>query len=232
MKFKEGDFVKPISKAVLVLVAVLLVSAGASAATLVVNCTPVSGPTELAANIACPQFNLLGQTLSNISICVQGGISGTITLTNGDNAPHGTNSGTTSTNFSFGALTGFTFINPIFSASFTTGNRALAANQTLTVPGLASTPISTGTLGGDTTSFAPYTGGGSFNIPVATDTMFSSSGGGGFFSANQASNANATATVTYTYGPTVTTPEPATLSLLGLGLLGCGFMIRRFSIGK
>src|SRR5436309_1127786 len=195
----------------------LMFSGIASASTLVVNCSSVSGPTELsAAAILCPQFNLAGQTLSNISIGVSGGISGSITLTNGDNAPQ-TGSGTTTTGFSFGALTGFTFVNPIFTSSFTSGTRTLNAGQTLTISGLASTPISTGSLGNDTTSFAPYTGAGNFTIPVSTSTTFSFSGTGGFFSASQASNANATAVVTYTYAPTTSgVPEPATLSLLGL----------------
>ncbi len=202
------------------LVALFLFAGVGSAATLVVNCGTVSGPTELAAAaVLCPQFNLAGQTLSNISINVSGGISGSITLTNGDDAAH-TGTGTTSTDFSFGGLTGFSFVNPIFSASFTTGVRALNAGQTLTVAGLTSTPISTGTLGGDTTSFAPYTGAGNFTVPVSTSTLFTSAGGGGFFMAAQASSANATAQVTYTYAPTqVAAPEPLSMFLLGTGLV-------------
>src|SRR5262249_15200847 len=95
------------------LISILMLSGVASAATLVVNCGTVSGPTELtAAAILCPQFNLLGQVISNIQIAVSGGITGSITLTNGDNVPQ-TGSGTTTTGFSFGALTGFTFVNPI-----------------------------------------------------------------------------------------------------------------------
>ena len=53
----------------------------ASASTLIESCS-VSGPTELSTTFACAQFNLGGQTVSDISIAVSGGISGSITLTN------------------------------------------------------------------------------------------------------------------------------------------------------
>src|SRR5713101_3822525 len=185
---------KRLGKRLFAILPILLVAGAASANTLIVNCSPVSGPTELvSADITCGQFGLgAGFTVSNISIAVSGGINGTITLTNGDVNPH-SGSGTTSTDFNFAGLTGFTFVNPIFSASFTTGSRALAAGQTLVVPGLASTPTSTGSLGGDNTSFAPYTGGGFFDIFVSTSTLFSSGGTGGAFSSAQSSNANGTA---------------------------------------
>lgn len=191
---------------------------------LVTNCGTVSGPTELAASLLCPQFNL-GGTLSNISISVSGGITGSITLTNGDTATQ-TGSGTTTTSFSFGALNGFTFVNPIFPASFTSGTRTLSAGQTLTISGLSGS--GSGSLGNDTTSFAAYTGAGNFTIPVSTSTFFSAGGTGGFFQAAQASNANATAVVTYTFDPEISAvPEPTTMSLLGLSLLGLGFAYRK-----
>lgn len=205
----------------------LMFTHNASASTLVVNCGTVSGPTELAAAaILCPQFNLLGQSLSNISIAVSGGITGSITLTNGDNVAQ-SGSGTSTTSFNFGALSGFTFVNSIFSASYTTGIQPLSAGQTLTVSGLSGT--GSGSLGSDTTSFAPYTGGGNFTVPVSTSTFFSSGGTGGAFQAAQSTSANATAVVTFTYAPTGSSvPEPVTLSLVGFGLVGLGFVRHKF----
>ncbi len=221
---------KRFGKICIVALPVLMFSSMASAGILIVNCSTVSGPTELtAAAILCPQFNLAGQTLSNISIAVSGGITGSITLTNGDNTTQ-TGSGTTTTSFNFGALSGFTFVNPIFSPSFTTGVRTLTAGQTLTVSGLSGS--GNGTLGNDTTSFGAYTGASNFTIPVSTSTFFSSGGTGGFFQAAQASNANATGVVTYTYDAVQGIPEPTTMSVLGLGLLGFGLLARKFNARK
>jgi hypothetical protein len=217
---------KRFGKYCLVLLAALMFSGTASASLLVVNCGTVSGPTELvSAAILCPQFSLLGQTLSNIQITVSGGITGSITLTNGDVATQ-TGTGTTTTSFNFGALSGFTFVNPIFPASFTTGTRTIAGNTTLTVSGLSGS--GGGALGNDTTIFAPYRGGGNFSILTTTSTFFSAGGTGGAFMAAQSNSANATAVVTYTYSPTTTIPEPTAMSLLGLGLVGFGFLARKF----
>ena len=184
-------------------VAFLLCSFGvASANTLVVNCTIVSGPTELNANVLCPQFNVAG-TLQSVQITVSGSITGSITLTNNASTTQ-TGSGTTSSSFNVGALTGFSFVNPVFSASYTTGTRTLSAGQTLTVVGLSAS--GSGDLGTNSSSLAPYTGAGNFNIGVSTATLFSAQGSGGFFMGSEAENASATAVVTYTFLPPTNTP--------------------------
>lgn len=198
----------------------------ASASTLVVFCSTVIGPTELTgAAIICPQFNVGGSTLSDIAIAVNGGINGSISLTNGSSSTQ-TGSAALTTNFSFGGLSGFTFVNPIFSASYGTGLQTLSAGETRTMTGLADSSV--GSLGGNTTTFAPYTGAGTFNILVSTSSFFSAGGTGGSFSAGQSSTANATATVTYTYDTSaVPVPEPTTVTMLGLGLLAIGLKARK-----
>src|SRR5437879_3673224 len=85
----------------------------ASASTLIVNCGTVSGPTELTSgSVLCPQINLAGTTLTSISITISGTISGSISLTNGGTTTT-TGVGTTTSQFSVAALSGFSFVNPI-----------------------------------------------------------------------------------------------------------------------
>lgn len=208
--------------ALLLAIGLLLIAGGtASAGVIVVNCSVVSSPTELAASIVCPQFS--GSGLLSIGISVTGGINGSITLTN--NATTSQNvSGTTNSSFFVDPLAGFSFVSPLFSASYSTGVVNLLAGQTSTFAGLSGT--GGGSLGINNTTFAPYTGAGTFNIGVSTLSGLAILGGGGQVASAQTTNANGTAVVTYTFGDT-TVPEPATMGMLGAGLLALGFAAKR-----
>jgi hypothetical protein len=200
----------------------LMFSGAASASILTVNCSTIGSPTELSGVVVCPQFNLFG--LQSLHITVTGGITGSITLTN-NNTSTQTVAGTTSSRLSVGALPGFSFVNPLFTASFTTGSQSLLAGQAVTFAGLSGS--GGGDLGTDSTILAPYIGAGNFNVGLSTLTNLSVTGGGGQVASSQSTNATGSVVVVYTYTES-TVPEPTTISLIGLGLLGFSLVTRKF----
>jgi hypothetical protein len=197
-----------------------------SATPLVVSCTPVSGPTELNDNIACPQFSTGLGALISIEITVTGSISGSLTLTNNTATVQRTNATTTS-QMNVGSLAGFSFVDPIFVASFTTGLQSLNAGQTVAFTGL--TGGGSASLGTNTSILAPYTGLGTFDIPISTLSGFNLVGGGGHIGSLQTTSGTANAVVTYNYQPQndTGTPEPASMALVGGGLLALGWTAKR-----
>jgi PEP-CTERM motif len=198
---------------------------GVSAATLELSCTNTGvTKTELDGNIACPSFNLAGQVLSSIEIDLTGTVdsSSLLSLTN-NAATTQTASAKTLSDFFVQTVagkgpgnapnSGFTWANPVFTVQADTGSVTLSSGQSksFNVSG-----TQTGTLGIDTTQFAPYIGPNPFDIHATTITGLSVTGGGGQIVAAQATNVTLTGKVIYTYLPV---PEPATVSLIAVGIV-------------
>jgi hypothetical protein len=94
-------------------------------------------------------------------------------------------------------------------------------------------PTGTGALGVDGiiksivgSDLLNYTGAGTFTLGGNTKTFESFSGGGGNIGANIDTTAEFSAEIDYTYTVPSGTPEPATMALVGGGLLGLGFLGR------
>jgi hypothetical protein len=79
---------------------------------------------------------------------------------------------------------------------------------------------------------ANYTGATSFTLGGSTKSLTTFAGGGGNIDTTQATTAQFSAEVDYTYTVPSGTPEPATMALVGGGLLGLGFLGRFRRKGK
>ena len=120
---------------------------------------------------------------------------------------------------------------PITIAGGATNNLgSVTVNNTDAAFGLPSATI-LGVLGvvKNGTSIVNYSinGAGTFTISGATLNLITFSGAGGNITATQGSSASFQAAVEYTYTVPSTTPEPATMALVGGGLVACGFLRRR-----
>jgi hypothetical protein len=220
---RQGDVMKTVVAGMLT---TFLFAGSASALTLgPLNCVGVPpvgmAPTELSANISCPQFNIVG-TLTSVTVNLTGSLEGTITLKN-ETAQTQNGSAATQVLFNFGPLAGFVISNPFLTVTGSTGLISVPPSATSVFPvgGSQSASMTTNL------SLGSYIGAGMFDIPVTTNTFLLLSFGGGNVTATQLTTAAANATVTYEYESTTTVPEPATLTLLGVGLLSASLRRRR-----
>jgi hypothetical protein len=206
-----------------------LVSMGgiASATSTLVSCTTTfTGPTELNVSLSCPTFNNLLGTLTSIELDFSGGITDSIII-------HNTSSTTQSVTASESSLfdlnlLGFGTPVALFTPNpnLTTGSQSLTAGQTKTFPETSGTSI--GSVF-DTAVLGPYEGNGvtTYALPITTVTAQSIIGGGGNVDVTFATQGTINAVdAIYTYTPS-SVPEPATMGLIGTGLLGISLLRRR-----
>ncbi len=220
--------------AAVALVGTVAMAAPSSATTINGTCGFDSGTTERGseltstpASFTCTQFDSNLGPLTSMTLTITGQITGPLVLTNVASQAQ-TFEFDVTFRHRVGALPGFSFTpapGNTFLSSFSTGSINLAASG----GSIGYNLLLNGTTGPmvNNSNFAPYQapGGGNFAIDFYTNTLTSFSGGGGNINVDQTTNAFTTATVSYTYG--VTTPEPASMALLGAGMLALGFARRR-----
>jgi len=212
--------------------------------------------TDFNYSLSLPKFNLPGETLTGATIYFYAEESvNTLTLTNTASGVETftlqltSNVTSLSTNSAHSAdkFTGETLT--LFSQAMTLGGSgtgvcpfdapsAGCSSVTFAPPPLVSTnltlgfPTGTGALGVDGVTksitgadLANYTGAGSFTLGGSTKSFEGLSGGGANISAQIATTAEFSGEIDYTYQPSGA-PEPATMALVGGGLLGLGFLGR------
>ena len=180
-------------------------------------------------SVVCPQFDQNG-VLTLVTLTLVGRIDGSVTLDNNDPNPE-SGVGNASAMFVFGPLSGFQVSLPVVVATAGSGNQPVPSksSQTSSVSSGNSTVTDA-----NSTNLAPYTGSGSFGIPVSEQTTSNVTGTGNF-GGMVSTSATATADVSYTFNAsdplTVTgaasVPEPGTWLLTALALAAMVFAVRR-----
>ena len=226
-----------------------------AAGTITYTATPVTNNTDFGSTFTLQDFNLVGQTLTGVTLTFTGSLTTTqLILQNQANTSvaSGFQTFAYSSTATLGAVLGSDSADPGLDLSALTDSFVIkntgtiglggggantvvncspvnvpsASCNTVNYAGLAN--IVNGPASANTTdgNVSDYIGTGTFTIGANTVSFNGFSGGGNNIQVNQTTTGTLDVAVTYTYQPTAS-PEPATLFLMGSALVGVGILRKR-----